>query len=61
MEACSESLGDEGTVAPEFSDDADKEDLEEEEAKSARSQIIKYKDVLIIFVLIFCVLGKFLK
>ena len=57
-EPISESHGDVETAAPEFPrDDAAEDDLEEE-AKSARSQIIKYDGDFNDFVLIICVLGK---
>ena len=44
-----ESRGDVVTAAPKFPDDDDvEEDLEEKDAKSARSLIIKYEDLLMI-------------
>ena len=54
-----EYLGDEVNAAPEFPrDDAAEDDLEED-AKSARSQIIKYENVFEDLYLMICTLGKF--
>ena len=46
------------TAASEFPDDAVEEDLEEEEAKSARAKLLSMKKIILGFLLIFCVLGK---
>ena len=47
-EPISESHNDVETAASEFPDDDVEEDLEEKDAKSARSLIIKYEDLLMI-------------